>query len=391
MSEMSENITRIFLDEKEIILIGTAHVSKKSAEQVKEVIEAERPDSVCVELDEQRYQSITAGNKWKDMDIFKVIKQKKATLLLMNLVISSFQKRMASQMGIQAGQEMIQGIESAKDVNAELVLADRDIQVTFSRIWHNVGYWGKMQLLSQIIYSIFSNETISEEELEKMKSQDMLNSILNEFTVSFPRLKTPLIDERDQYLSQKIKEAPGKKVVAVLGAAHVPGITEEIKKEHDLTKLVKTPPKSKAPKIIGWAIPIIIISLIAYTFYTNPTVGLQQTISWFLWHGSLSALGTALAFGHPLTILTAFIAAPITALDPITAAGWFTGIVQALIRRPSVRDFESLSEDVYSFKGFWNNKVTRILLVVVLANLGSSLGTFIGAADVVRLFIQNFQ
>jgi len=140
MTAQSENITRIFLDEKEIILIGTAHVSKKSAEQVKDVIETERPDSVCVELDEQRYQSIIAGNKWRDMDIFKVIKQKKATLLLMNLVISSFQKRMAKQMGIEAGQEMIQGIESAKDVNAELVLADRDIQITFARIWHNVGY-----------------------------------------------------------------------------------------------------------------------------------------------------------------------------------------------------------------------------------------------------------
>ena len=387
---MSENnVTRIFLEDKEIILIGTAHVSKQSAEQVKEVIEAEKPDSVCIELDEQRYQSIIEGNKWKDSDIFKVIKEKKATLLLMNLVISSFQKRMAKHLNIQAGQEMIQGIQSAKELGANLVLADRNIQTTFSRIWHNLGFWGKMQLLTQIIYSIFSDETISEEELEKMKSKDMLNSILSDFTEHFPKLKTPLIDERDQYLSQKIKEAPGNKIVAVLGAAHVPGITEEIKKEHDLESLSQLPPKSKAPKIIGWAIPLIIISLIAYTFYTNPSVGLQQTISWFLWHGSLSALGTALAFGHPLTILTAFIAAPITALDPITAAGWFTGIVQAYVAKPSVRDFEKLSEDVYSLKGFWHNKVSRILLVVVLANIGSSLGTFIGAADVVRLFIQN--
>lgn len=390
MTEHSENITRFYLDDKEYILIGTAHVSKKSAEQVKAVIEAEQPDSVCVELDEQRYQSIIAGNKWKEMDIFKVIKQKKATLLLMNLLISSFQRRMAKQLGIQAGQEMIQGIESAKEVNAELVLADRDIQITFARIWHNVGFWGKMQLLSQIIYSIFSNEKITEEELEQMKSQDMLNSILNEFTASFPRLKKPLIDERDQYLAQKIKEAPGKKVVAVLGAAHVPGITREIKKEQDLTKLTERPPQSKVPKVIGWMIPLIIISLIAYTFYNNPSLGLQQTISWLLWHSSLSALGTALAFGHPLAILTAFVAAPITALDPVTAAGWFAGAVQAYMRKPSVRDFENLAEDVFSFKGFWNNKVTRILLVVVFANIGSSLGTFIGAADVVRLFFQNF-
>lgn len=216
---MEQNVTRIHLDDKEIILIGTAHVSKKSAEEVKEVIEAEQPDSVCVELDQGRYQSIMEGNQWKEMDIFKVIKEKRATLLLMNLVISSFQKRVAKQFGIKAGQEMIQGIESAKDVGAELVLADRNIQVTFSRIWGNLGFWGKAQLLMQIVGSIFSKEEISEEELERLKSQDMLNSMLNEFTEHFPRLKKPLIDERDQYLAQKIKEAPGEKVVAVVGAA----------------------------------------------------------------------------------------------------------------------------------------------------------------------------
>lgn len=389
MTVEHENITRMMLNNKEYILIGTAHVSKQSAELVKEVIEAEKPDAVCIELDEQRYQSITEGNKWKEMDIFKVIKEKKASLLLMNLAISSFQKKMAKQLGIQAGQEMIQGIESAKEIGAELVLADRNIQVTFSRIWGQVGLWGKAQLLTQVIASIFSNETITEEELEKMKSQDMINSVLNEFTESFPRLKVPLIDERDQYLSQKIKEAPGEKIVAVLGAAHVPGIKEEIKKEHDLKKLVQTPPKSKVPKIIGWSIPIIILAIIAYTFFMNPSAGIQQTISWVIWNGSLSAIGTAVALGHPLAILTAFIAAPITSLNPLLAAGWFAGFVQAFIRRPNVSDFESLSEDVFSVKGFWKNKVTRVLLVIVLANIGSSLGTFIGGADVIRLFIEN--
>jgi len=203
MSE--EHITRFEINNKEIILVGTAHVSKQSAELVKSVIETEQPDSVCVELDEQRYQSIVDGNKWKDMDIFRVIKEKKATLLLMNLAISSFQKRMAKQFGIQAGQEMIQGIESAKEIGAELVLADRNIQITFARIWGNLGIKGKSLLLTQIIASIFSNETISEEELEKMKQKDFINSMLQEFTDHFPRLKKPLIDERDQYLAEKIK------------------------------------------------------------------------------------------------------------------------------------------------------------------------------------------
>ena len=384
-----ENITRLHINNKEYILIGTAHVSKQSAEQVKEVIEAERPDSVCIELDKQRYQSITEGNKWKDTDIFQVIKDKKATLLLMNLAISSFQKRMAKQFGINPGQEMIQGIESAKETGAELVLADRDIQITFARVWGNIGMKGKALLLTQVVGSIFSNEKISEEDLEKMKQQDTINAMLQEFTDHFPKLKKPLIDERDQYLSQKIKNAPGEKVVAVLGAAHVPGITKEIEKEHDLKKLSERPPKSKTPKIIGWAIPIFVLAVIAYTFFMNPSAGLQQAISWFLWNGSLSAIGTIVALGHPLAVLTAFIAAPFTSLNPLLAAGWFAGFVQAYIKRPNVADFERLSDDVHSVKGFWNNKVTRILLVVVFANLGSSLGTLLGGADVIRVFIEN--
>lgn len=383
------NITRIQINDKEIILIGTAHVSKQSAEQVKEVIEREQPNAVCIELDEARYKSITEGSKWQDTDIFKVIKEKKASLLLMNLAISSFQKRMAKQFNINAGQEMIQGIESAKDVGAELVLADRDIQVTFSRIWGNIGIKGKAMLLTQVVYSIFSKETITEEELEKMKQQDTINAMLQEITESFPKLKKPLIDERDQYLAQKIKDAPGDKVVAVLGAAHVPGITKEIHKEQDLKELTKRPPKSKAPKIIGWMIPIAIIGLIIMTFLTNPDAGMQQITSWLLWNGSLAAIGTIIAFGHPLAVITAFIAAPFTSLNPLLAAGWFAGFVQAYMKKPVVRDFETLADDVTSLKGFWDNKVTRVLLVMVLANLGSSLGTFIGGIDVIRLFIQN--
>lgn len=387
MSE--ETITRLELNGKEIILIGTAHVSKHSAEQVKEVIETEQPDSVCIELDEQRFKSIREGNKWKDMDIFQVIKDKKATLLLMNLAISSFQNRMAKQFDISPGQEMIQGIESAEETGAELVLADRDIQITFSRIWSGIGLKGKALLLTQVIASIFSKETISEEDLEKMKTQDTINAMLHEFTEAFPRLKKPLIDERDQYLAQKIKSAPGEKIVAVLGAAHVPGITQEIKKEHNLRKLAQRPPKSKAPKIIGWSIPIIILGIIAYTFLANPAAGWQQTVSWILWNGSFSALGALAAFAHPLAIVTAFVAAPITSLNPLIAAGWFAGFVQAYIKRPHVSDFENLTEDVFHIKGFWNNKVTRVLLVIVLANIGSSVGTFIGGADVIRVFLEN--
>lgn len=383
-----KNITRIQLDGKELILIGTAHVSKRSAEEVKEVIEAEQPDSVCVELDNERYQAIMSGDRYKEMDIFKIIKQKKAGLLLINLLISSFQKRMAKQFAIKPGQEMIQGVQSANEIGANLILADRNIQVTFARIWHGIGFWGKIQLMAQIIASFFSDEEITEEELEKMKSQDMLDSMLEEFTQSFPKLKVPLIDERDQYLAQKIKEAPGEKVVAVLGAAHIPGIKKVIKEEHDLKALASMPRKSNLLKSIGWLIPLAVLGIIGYTFYANREVALEQTLTWVLWNGSLSGLGVLLAFGHPLTILTAFLVAPLSSLNPLLAAGWFAGFVEAYLRRPNVKDFEDLAQDVFTFRGLWKNKVTHILLVVIFANLGSTLGTLIGGTEVIRLFFR---
>jgi pheromone shutdown-related protein TraB len=386
-----EHLTRIRLGDKEILLIGTAHVSRQSAEQVKEVIERERPDTVCIELDEQRYRSITEGGKWKDTDIFKIIREKKATLLLINLAVSSFQKRMAKQFGIQAGQEMIQGIESAKEIGANLVLADRNIQVTFSRIWGSVGFWGKVKLLAEIVAGIFVNEPITEKEMEEMKSRDMLETLLKDFADHFPRLKVPLIDERDQYLAQKIREAPGQKVVAVLGAAHVPGVSRLIHEDRDVEPLEQLPPKSVVPKIIGWAIPAVIVGLLVLSFVMNPSIGVQQTLSWVLWTGCLSALGAALAFAHPVAIVAGFLAAPFTALHPLLAAGWFAGIAQAYFQRPQVRDFEALSEDVLSLKGFWRNRVTRVLLVVVLSNIGTSIGTFVGGADLLRNFIGLFR
>ena len=380
------NIHRIEYEGKELILIGTAHVSKKSAEQVRETIEEEDPDTVCVELDKGRYDSIVNKKRWESMDIVKIIKEKRTTFLLVNLVLSSYQKRIAKQFGINSGAEMIEAVKTAEENDKKIVLADREIKTTFLRIWRTMSFWGKMKLLGIIIASIFSDEKISEEELEELKSGDMLNSALKELSDAFPELKRPLIDERDQYIANKLKHAPGKKIIAVLGAGHIPGIKEELKKEQDMKRITYVPPASNSLKIIGWSIPIIIASLIAATFFLNPPSGWEQIISWILWNGSMSALGTLIALGHPLSILTAFAVAPISSLNPVLAAGWFAGLVEALLRKPSVKDFEALSEDAMSFKGFWKNKVTRILLVVILANIGSVVGTTVGGAEVLRLF-----
>lgn len=381
------SVEKITYNNKEILLVGTAHVSRQSAEEVKDIIEKEKPDSVCVELCQSRYDSIIDKDKWRKMDIIKVIKEHKATLLLVNLILSSFQSRLAKQFGIQPGQEMIQGISSSKETGAELILADRDIQTTFLRVWRGLGLWGKLKLFVMIFMSIFNDEDLSEEEIEKLKSEDMLTMALSEFSASFPRLKSILINERDMYLAQKIKEAPGQKIVAVVGAGHIPGIKEMLPIEHNLKELSKIPPASKISRAIGWAIPILIFVIIASTFTIDASSGFEQITSWIIWNGSLSALGALLAMAHPLSILTAFIAAPLTSLNPLLAAGWFAGLAEAYIKRPQVEDFEKLPEDITSLKGFWKNKFTHILLVVALSNLGSTIGTIIGGTDIIRKFL----
>lgn len=381
------SVEKITYDNKEILLIGTAHVSRQSAEEVKEIIEKEKPDSVCVELCQSRYESIIDKDKWRKMDIIKVIKEHKATLLLVNLILSSFQSRLAKQFGIQPGQEMIQGITSSKEIDANLVLADREIQTTFLRVWRGLGLWGKLKLFVMIFMSIFNDEELTEEEIEKLKTDDMLTMALSEFSNSFPQLKSILINERDMYLAQKIKEAPGQKVVAVVGAGHIPGIKDRIHTENDLKELSKIPSTSKITKAISWAIPIIIFAIIVSTFTIDKELGMQQIGAWIIWNGSLSALGALLAVAHPLSILTAFIAAPITSLNPLLAAGWFAGLSEAYIRRPNVEDFEKLPQDITSLSGFWKNKFTHVLLVVALSNLGSTVGTIIGGTDIIRKFL----
>lgn len=387
----NENIHRIEMDGRQIILIGTAHVSKKSADEVKELIEAEQPDSVCVELCQSRFQAIQDAERWKNTDIVKIIRQGQSLVLLINLIMSAYQKRLAKQFGINPGQEMIQGIESARETGAALVLVDRDIQTTMRRLWRGLGFWGKGKLFYQLIVSLVDDEQeISEEELERMKSEDMLTSVLNELSGSFPALKSVIVDERDKYLAQKIKETAGDKVVAVLGAAHIPGIKRELEQDNDLEELAKVPPASKTTKILGWSIPLLIVLMIILTFSVDKASGLDQVVSWILWTGALASIGSMLAFAHPLSILTAFLAAPISALSPLLAAGWFSGLAEAMIKKPNVQDFENLAEDVISLKGFWRNKVTHILLVVVLTNLGSTFGTFIGGMDVLKKFVNIF-
>ena len=384
---MSENIVKIDYQDKEIYLVKTAHVSKNSVEDVRQCVQDIKPDAICIELDKQRYDKLANPEKWRETDIVKIIKDKQVGFLLVNVILSSFQKRMAKSMDSTSGAEMMEGIRLAKENNIELVLADRSIKTTFSRIWNMLKLSEKSKLLAGIIESIFDDEEISEEEIMKLKEADALEAALLEVGKEFPTVKKVLVDERDQYLCQKIKTAPGKKIVAIIGAAHSIGIKNYLDTEVDTDELDKVEKKKSLGSFIKWLIPLTIIGLIAYTIFTNRDMGLSQIRSWIIWNGSLAALGAIVALGHPLSILTAFIMAPITSLNPLMASGFFAGLVEAYLRKPKVKDFEDLAEDTSTLKGFWKNGVTRILILVLLCNLFSSIGTFVSGIDIINKFI----
>jgi len=381
-----EMIHRLSYDDKEIILLGTAHVSKESVTLVQSVIEQEKPDTVCIELCDGRYQSIRQNERWLNTDIVKVIKEKKAFLLLSNLLLSSFQKRIARKLDVNPGQEMIAAIESAEAVGAGIHLADREIRVTLSRTWRHMSLIDKTKLMFQMLLSMGNVDDISESDIEKMKQEDVLEAILAEVGKEIPALRTILIDERDEYLAEKIRTAPGKKIVAVVGAGHVPGIKRNWHAQIDLAKLVELPKPRKLFGVLKWIIPLAVLALFIAGFAMGGSkAGTQMLWWWVLANGILAGLGAVIALAHPLTILSSVLAAPLTSLNPMIAAGWVSGMVEAISRKPRVKDLESLSDDIMSVRGFWRNKVTRILLVVVFTNLGSSIGTFVALPIIIRM------
>lgn len=380
---MSENITLLDYQNKKIILIATAHVSKESAELVKQVIEQERPDSVCIELDEDRFNSIQNPKAWENTDIIKVIKSKRVGFLLANLALGAYQKRIAKQLNTNAGGEMIQGIKSAEQIGATLVLADRKIQTTFLRIWRKLSLWEKAKLMVSLFFSFDDDAEISDQDLQELLKADMLESVLADMRKQFPKIGDVLISERDQYLASKIKEAPGEKIVAVLGGAHVPGVKNEIYRTQDIDDISSIPPKNPALKMIDWLIPVSVIALLLYSFFVNTQTGLEQLSAWVIWTGILAAVFTAASLAHPLSILTSLIVAPFTTINPVLACGWFTGLVEATVKKPTVQDIQRIPDDIFSIKGFFNNRFLRIILVVFMANIGASIGTFVAGANII--------
>jgi len=384
---MSENVTKLQYGEKEIILVATAHISETSVQLVKETIAAERPDSVCIELDEARYKTIQDPKAWERTNVVQVIRQKKVGFMIAQLAISAYQKRMAKKLNTKVGGEMLQGIESAKEIGAELVLADRSIQVTFLRLWRLLKFREKMKLLFALILGDEEDGDgeLTEEDILALLDQDMLASVLGEVHEEFPIIGQVLISERDQYLANKIKNAPGQKVLAVLGGAHVPGVIEEINKEQDMEKISTVPHRKSRKKYLALIIPLAFIVLFALSFRQGFDTGVHSLTVWWLWNGGLSALFALIALAHPLSILTAFMAAPVTTLVPfVLTSGLFAGLVEASIKKPAVGDLQRVPEDILSPKRWYKNRFLKVLAIFFLANIGSTIGTIVSGVSILQ-------
>lgn len=389
----SQTRTTVKLKDKTVTIIGTAHISGDSVKEIDEVIDEINPDRICIELDESRFKTVSENRRWEDMNIVKVLREKKGFLLLANLVLSSFQRRMGSDVGVNPGADMKEAVALSQTRNIPFSLIDREIQVTLQRAWRISSFWKKMKLLSALLGSAFTREKISDEDIENMKEKTALDGMMDELAEYLPSVKTVLIDERDFYLAAKIYEADGRNLIAVVGAGHVPGILKNLElfeageKPTDVSSVDFVPEKRFSEKAVPWILPGIIIAVFIGGFFIAGTreQTLEKLIQWILISGSLAAIGSVLALAHPLTVLLSFVTAPITTLNPFIGVGMVTGLSEAVLRKPRVGDFNRLNDDIASLKGFYRNRVTRIFLVFLLSSIGASVGTFVGAASLAPL------
>jgi pheromone shutdown-related protein TraB len=375
--------------DREIILVGTAHVSKESIDEVRSSIQEEKPDMVCVELDQGRYASMN-NSAWERLDVAKVFKEGKGFLLMANLVLAGFQRRLGSELGVKPGEEMKTAVKTAEELGLAYTLCDREVQITLRRAWSKCGLWAKSKLLASLLSSAFTTEKLSEAEIENLKKRSELDGMMNELASYLPAVKETLINERDRYLAAKIWAAGGKRPLAVVGAGHMEGVRthlEEIaagREDAGVTDLDSIPPPGIFGRIVPWIIPALIAALIAYSVYKlGALASLPMLFRWLLWNGGLAALGTLIALGHPLSILVSLVGAPIATVNPFVGVGLFSGLTQAVVRKPRVTDAESISDDIGSLKGIYRNRITRALMVFFLSSIGGIIGNAVSIPSIV--------
>ena len=379
-------IRRLQRDGVEYTVIGTAHVSRASADAVRELAASGGFDAIAVELCQARYDALTAERNWTDLDLYRVLREGKAGLVMANLALSAYQRRIAAQFGIEPGAEMRAAAVAAKAHGLPLQLVDRDLATTLRRSYASVPWYKRLYLMAGLALGMVSSDEIDEEAIEKLKEGDILESTFTEFAEQSPELYEALINERDRYMAARLRQdnagAEGRKVLVVIGAGHMEGLAGQLENgqtnpAEERRELDRMPPRARWPRLIPWAIMVLVLTGFYIGFSRSPELGWQLIFIWVAINGGLAALGALVARGHPLTVLSAVFAAPITSLNPTIAAGMVTGLVESWIRKPRVSDLENLRFDITTLKGWFRNPATRILLVFFLSNLGSAIGTWV--------------
>ena len=380
----SDTIKRIKIGSREIILCGTAHISKESVAEVERLIREEQPGRVCVEIDAARYKSLREGQNWSNLNIGQVLKNGQAFLMLASLVLSAYQRRLGMDVGSTQGEEMLKAAELSEELNIPYSFSDRDIQTTLRRAWSKSSFFQKVKMLGALIGSAFTNEKLSEEELESLKQKSALQTMMDELADYLPAVKEVFIDERDRFLATNIFLEREDKILAVVGAGHMDGILEWLEalesgeKKANLEEISLVPKKRNWVSKLPWLITAVVAGLIAYGFIrSGAREGFSMLLVWVLANGVLAAIGSILALAHPLTVIISFAAAPFTSMNPTIGVGIVTGLIQSWVKKPRIEDLENLNADITSIRGFYRNRLTKVLLVFLFSSIGSSIGTFV--------------
>ncbi|MDY6777507.1 MAG: TraB/GumN family protein, partial [Candidatus Nanohaloarchaea archaeon] len=379
-------IEQVTVNGKQVVLVGTAHVSDQSVTEVEEAIEEFAPDRICVELDASRLQSLRDQEAWKGKDITDAIAEGDGYMLLFNIVLSIYQRRLGEEYNIEPGAEMLEAIQRAEEGSIPFSLIDRDINITLKRALNRLSVLEKARLVSSVVEGFFESEEI---DVEELKEQDILHEVITEFAGRFPSLKEVLIDERDSYMAQRIMEAEGETIVAVVGAGHIDGIRAHLQEQREerfsIDDLEAVDQGRNWFTVIRYAFPALIIGVFFYgLFNLGTSVAREMLFYWFALNGSFAAVGAFLAFAHPVTVAVSFIAAPFTSVNPAVPAGLVAAYAENMFRPPRVEDMESLGE-IARFGDLWHNRATKLLLVFMLVNLGSAIATFLGAGVLLKL------
>jgi pheromone shutdown-related protein TraB len=384
--DASRDVHRLEVDGREFVLVGTAHISRESVELVRRVIEAEAPDRVCLELDAQRYEALSQEQRWEELDLRQVVRSRQLATLMANLILASYQKRLGLKLGVTPGSELLEAGRTAEQLGIPIALCDRDIRVTLRRAWNSLSFFRKVMLATTFVASAFDSPELDEEELRRIRQKDVLSELMAELGEAMPVLKRVLIDERDAYLAQKIREAEGRRIVAVVGAGHVEGMLSALRANRnvDLDEINEIPPVSRVWKWVGWGIPAVILGSITWIGVTQGREAAgENALFWFLANAIPSGIGGILALAHPATIISAFVAAPFTSLTPVIGAGYVAAFVQTYVQPPKVTEFQTVGEDISSPRAWWRNRLLKIFLAFILTTLGSIVGTWVGGVEIV--------